>query len=123
MPGMRGLTIIVTSADPSCFHAALSIAAANAATDAPTRVYLHADAVALAAPPHVCPDDARYAAAGLPTLAQLVEECGAMGVRLIACQTGLALASLDAEALGPDIEAGGLVGLLSSLGDDRLVTI
>ncbi|MCJ8157441.1 DsrE family protein [Sphingomonas sp. LaA6.9] len=120
---MPGLTIIVTSADPTRFHAALSIAAASAATSAPTRVYLHADAVALAAPPHDCPDDARYAAGGLPTLAQLIEEVRALSVRLIVCQTGLALASLDAGALGPNIEAGGLVSLLSSLGDDRLVTL
>ncbi|MGH6782228.1 MAG: DsrE family protein [Sphingomonadaceae bacterium] len=120
---MRGLTIIVTSADPARFHAALSIAAANAATDAPTRIYLHADAVALAAPPYACPDDARYAAGGLPTLAQLIGECHAMGVRLIACQTGLALTALDVGTLHRGIEAGGLVGLLASLGEDRLVTL
>lgn len=120
---MTGLAIIVTSADPTRFHAALSIAAASAATGAPTRVYLHADAVALAAPPHACPDDARYAACGLPTLAQLIEETRALGVRMIACQTGLALASLDARALGPDIEAGGLVSLLATLDQDRLIAL
>lgn len=122
MSSMRGLTIIVTSTDPSRFHAALSIAAASAATDAPVRVYLHADAVALAAPPYACLDDARYAAAGLPTLAQLIDEVRAMGVRLIACQTGLALTALDASTLGPGVEAGGLVSLLAALGEDRLVT-
>lgn len=123
MPRMRGLTIIVISADASLFNAALSIATAHAANGALARIYLHADAVALAAPPYACPEDARHAAAGLPALAQLMEEARALGVEIIVCQTGLALTGLSAEALAPGMEVGGLVSLMSTLGNDRLVTL
>lgn len=117
---MRGLTIIVAAPDPARFHAALSIAAAAAATGATVRVYLHADAVALAAGGKAHPDGPRFTAAGLPTLDQLRTDALAMGVSLIACQTGLAMEGL---VLPDNIEAGGLVSLMTSLGDDRLVTV
>lgn len=120
---MRGLTVVVATADPARLHAALSLAAAAAAAGAATRLYFHADAVALAAPPHAWPDDARYAAAGLPSLAALFDEALAMGVRMIACQTGLALTGSSAGNLDTHIETGGLVSLLASLGDGRLVTL
>lgn len=120
---MRGLTIIVATPDPARFHAALSIAAAAAATGAAVRLYLHADAVALATPGAVHPDATRFTAAGLPTLDQLRADALAMGVRIIACQTGLAMCATDAATLPQGIEAGGLVSLIASLGDDRLVTL
>lgn len=120
---MAGLTIIVTTADAERFHAALSIGVAHAATGAPTRLYLHADAVALARPPHAAPGDARRIDAGLPTLAQLVEDARALDMQLIFCQSGLVLADCTANALAPGFQAGGLVSLLTSLGEDRLVTL
>lgn len=119
---MRGLTLIVAGGDAARFHAALSIAAASAATGALTRLYLHSEAVALASRPRSL-DDARHQAAGLPTLAQMLDEALGLGVRLICCQSGLALAGLTVEALDARIEMGGLVGLFAELGDDRLVTL
>ncbi len=120
---MRGLTLILVGPEPSRFHAALSIAAASAATGAATRLYLHGDAVSLLGPPLISQDDGRYGAAGLPTLEQMLGEALEMGVALICCQTGLALAGLEAEAIDPRIEVGGLVGLFATLGDDRLVAV
>jgi hypothetical protein len=35
----------------------------------------------------------------------------------------MALSGLEIGHLGPGVEAGGLVGLMTGLGDDRLVTI
>ena len=118
---MRGLTLIVAGADPARFHAALSVAAASAAAGAPARLYLHGDAVALLTPPPISTDDGRYEAAGLPTLAQMLEEAFGLGVALICCQSGLALAGLAADTIDARIEVGGLVGLFATLGDDRLV--
>jgi hypothetical protein len=46
-----------------------------------------------------------------------------MEVAIIACQTGLALGDYDAAALDPRVETGGLVGLMASLGDDRLIAL
>lgn len=122
-PLMPGLTIIVATADAERFHAALSIGVAHAATGAPTRLYLHADAVVLARPPHAAPGDARRAQAGLPKLADLIDDARALDMQLIFCQSGLALADCTAEDLAPGFQAGGLVSLLTSLGEDRLVTL
>ena len=120
---MRGLTLIVASLDARRFHAALSIAAASAAAGAATRLYLQEAAVALLAAPVSSPDDATHRALGLPTLAQMLGEALGLGVNIIACQSGLVMATLSAEALDPRIEVGGLVGLFATLGDDRLVTV
>ena len=120
---MPGLTLIVAGADARRLHAALSMAAASAAAGAATRVYLHGDAVLLLLPPLRAPDDDRHRMSGLPTLAQLLDEALELGVHLICCQSGLAMAGMAADGLDPRIEVGGLVGLFSSLGDDRLVTV
>jgi predicted peroxiredoxin len=120
---VRGLTLILAGADPSRFHAALSVAAASAATGAGTRLYLHGDAVVLVAAVIPSPEDERHRRAGLPTLAEMLDEALALGVNLICCQSGLALAGLSADALDPRIEIGGLVGLFAALGDDRLVMV
>ncbi|MEM8694453.1 MAG: hypothetical protein AAGE05_00340 [Pseudomonadota bacterium] len=123
MPDMRGLTIILASVDPERFYSALSIAAAHAATGVAVRLFLEGRAVTLLAERSPVPNDADRNASGLPTLAEMREESTHLGVRLIACQGGMALAGLEIGQLGPDVDAGGLVGLMTSLRDDRLVTL
>lgn len=120
---LRGLTIVVVEAATVRLHAALSIAAASAATGAPTRLHLHGEAARLLAPPVTAGEDEGYAAAGLPTLAQLLDEALGLGVAVSACQTGLAMATIDAAALDARIEMGGLVGVMAALGDGRLITV
>ncbi len=106
MPGMRGLTILVATADPERFHAALSFAAAQAALGGRSRVHLHGPAAALL-------DTAE------PDLIALRAEAIALGVEFSACQTGLS--GRQPAELPPGIEAEGPIGLLSRLEDDRLV--
>lgn len=118
---MRGLTIIVATADPARFHAALSLAAAQAALERPARLFLQAEAVALLRQPVAMPDDPRYNAAGIPRLGELLNEAMALGVTIIACQTGLALAGMEARDLPDGIETGGLIELLTQTEDDRLI--
>lgn len=120
MPGMRGLTILVATADTSRFRAALATAAAAAALGERARVFLHEDAVALLVEKPDA-DAARLASAGAPTQQQLLEIARESGVALIVCQTGLALAGLSMETLPADTQAGGLVSLLATLGEDRLL--
>jgi predicted peroxiredoxin len=120
---MRGVTIVVASADPGRLHAALSLAAAHAALERPARLFLQADAVKLLQPPVESADDQRYGEAGLPTLAQMLSEATAIGVAIIACQSGLALAGLSAEDLPAGVETGGLVELLAQNRDDQLVMV
>lgn len=117
---MRGLTIIIATADPARFHAALSLAAAQAALERPARLFLQAEAVALLRQPVAMPDDARYSAAGMPRLGELLDEAMALGVTVTACQTGLALAGMEASDLPGGIETGGLIELLTQAEDDRL---
>jgi predicted peroxiredoxin len=120
MRGMRGLTILVATAEPGRFRAALSTAAAAAALGASARVFLHEDAVTLLGPA-VDSDAARLAAVGLPDRAALLSVAQESGVQLLVCQSGLALAGLPLDALPAGTEAGGLVSLLARLGEDRLL--
>lgn len=120
---MRGLTIVLTGTDPEKLHDALSIAAAHAAVGGPVRIFFEGRAVALLAMRKPAPEDATRERNGLPTVAELRGEAEALWVALIACQGGMALTGLDIGQLGPAVEAGGLVGLMTSLGDDRLVTL
>lgn len=99
---MRGLTIIVATADPERFAAALTLAGAHAALGQRTRLYCH--------------DAAVIRLARSPLLDTALD----LGVRVIACQTGLAAHGV---ALPDYAEGGGMVSLLAELGEDRLVTI
>ncbi len=111
---MRGLTIVVAGADPDRFRAALTMACAAAALGRRARVYLHEAAVGLLAGNAPAPG-------GLPDLTDLRAIAAESGVDLIACQTGLALAGLSADT--QRVAAGGLIDLLATLEDDRLVTL
>ena len=122
MYAVRGLTIILTSHDPERYYSALAIAAAHAATGESTQIFFEGCAVSVLAETSPAPGDANRHANGLPTLAEIRYESTHLGVRLIACQGGMALAGLKIDQLGPEVESGGLVGLMTRLGDDRLVT-
>lgn len=119
---MRGLTILVATGDAERLHAALTYAAAGAAAGGNVRLHLHEGAVALLRPPIAAPADVVRSAAGLPTLAQIFDDAIALGVAITVCQSGLALARIDLDDLDDAISAQGPVGLLSSLGEDRILT-
>ena len=101
---MTGLGIIVADIDPVRFRTALTLAAAQAALGGRTRMLLDNAAVRLAA-------DAD----------ELLESCFELGVSVTLCQTGLALAGLQADRLDPRFTYGGMLGWLAELGDDRLL--
>ena len=118
---VRGLTVVVAEPAPERLRAALTLALANAALSGPARVFCQGPAVALLAPPIAAPHDGDHVAAGLPTLAGMIEEGFGLGVELIACQSGLHLMGVDATTLDPRIGFGGPVSLLQTLGEDRLL--
>lgn len=119
---MQGLSIIVASADGARFYAALETAAAAAALGRPARIFLQGEAAGLLRAPVSFDGDAARRAAGQPDLASLIAEAMAMDVRLVVCQSGMALAGMTASELVPQVRAGGLVSFLSEMGsDDRLV--
>lgn len=115
---MRGLNIVVLTDDPERLRGALAIAAAQAALGGTAAMFFQADAVALLSPGGIAPRDAAHQAAGLPSLDQLCEEALALGVRLIACQSGLAMRGIAATTLDPRIATGGAVSFLQGVADD-----
>ncbi|PZU09176.1 peroxiredoxin [Sphingomonas sp.] len=101
----RGLTIIVSGADPDRLRSALGVAAAEAALGGRVHLFLDAGAVPLL---RALPDalDAMLAAAL------------DLGVHASVCQTGLAEQAI---ALDPRFEAGGLISIMADLEQDRLL--
>ena len=121
---MPGLNIVILSEDAERLRGALMLALAHMALGGEARLFLQLDAVRLLAPPISAPRDADHAAHGLPSLATLIDEAFDAGVAIIACQSGLALAGLDAAALDPHVTAGGPVSFLQSVGpEDRLTLV
>ena len=110
---MQGLTIIVASADEERFRSVLEVAAANAALDRTTRVFLQGAAASLLQRLDAEAKEPQ-GMMGVPTLAQLLEEALALGASITICQSGLALAGMRADQLPGGVETGGLVELLAS---------
>lgn len=118
-----GLTLIVLTADAERFHAALSMAAAHAASGAPTRIYFHGPAVRLLVPPVIAPADESRRSSGMPTLEELMIDARDLGTRFLVCQSGLELSGLEMSRLIDGCETSGPVAIMSDLGDDRLTMI
>lgn len=99
---MRGLTVIMLTADADRFAGAMALASANAALGGRTRLYCHDAAVMLLEP------------------SAAMDAAIEIGVTIIACQSGLAA---HGRPLPDFAEGGGLVSLLATLGDDRLLSV
>ncbi|MET0363892.1 MAG: peroxiredoxin [Sphingobium sp.] len=120
----RPLLLIATTEDAERLRGGLTVACAEAALGGSVRLFLQLDAVAVLRPPLFAPRDGAHAAMGLPTLAALLDDALDLGVAVIACQSGLALAGMTAEALDPRIEMSGPVGVLaSSDAEERTVLV
>ncbi|WP_022684402.1 DsrE family protein [Sphingobium bisphenolivorans] len=115
---MRELRIVVTTAEAERFRGALVLAAAQVALGGRAAIFLQLDAVSLLRTPVAAPEDEAHRAAGLPSLAMLIEEAAELGVAIIACQSGLALCGLRAAALPAGAEVGGPLGFLQATDDE-----
>lgn len=115
---MRPLRFIVTTADAERLRGALVLASAQAALGGAASIFLQLDAVALLRAPIAAPLDDAHRIAGLPDLATLLTEAQALGVTISACQSGLALCGMAANALPPGVDVGGPVGFLQATSDD-----
>ena len=118
---MRGLTIVVADVSSERFRCALNLALATAALGGGARLFLDGEAVSILRQPIVGWEDESYAAAGLPTLPALCGEALDAGVRLILCQSGMAMAGAEPRDYDGRVEFSGMVSLIAELGDDRLV--
>lgn len=120
--GRPPLLLIAATADAERLRGALTIACTEAALGGAVRLFLLLDAVALLEPSITAPRDDAHVAHGLPRLVALIDDALDLGVRIIACQSGLALAGIAADALDPRIETGGPVSALAETGPaDRML--
>ena len=117
----RRLALVIGSLAEDRLHATLSLASAAAALGREVEIFLHAGAVAVLREGVRFDGDAALVAAGVPTIAGLIETALALGVGITACQSGLALTGMDAGWLNPAIRAGGLVDFLGRNADAELV--
>lgn len=123
MQHLTGLTIIIATADPARFRAALTLALTQAALGGRVRAYVHEEAVPmLARSPRIDDKSDQLAENGLPDRLDLIAIALEADVEITACQTGMAIARLDIDDLVPGVDAGGMMALMSSLGNDQLVT-
>lgn len=120
---MRGLTIILATPDFDRLRSAFRLTATQAALGGAARLFLDGPSARLLISPITAPDDAFQESAGQPTLAQLYETALELGVAILVCQSGLALAGVGAHRLDPRIEVGGLTSVMARLADDRLVAL
>ncbi len=108
----------MTTPDAERLRGALVLAAAQAALGGAAALFLQLDAVILLRAPTIAPQDVAHRAAGLPDLVTLLAEAQALGVTIIACQSGLALCGMATDALPSGVEVGGPVGFLQATDDD-----
>ncbi len=118
------LHIAILTADPGRLHGALTLAAAEAALGGHVRIFFQLDAVALLLSPIDAPGDALRTRHGVPSLAAILDDARAIGVELIACQSGLALLEADAAALGAQVGIGGPMAFMQTIGPgERLIWV
>ncbi len=118
------LALLLTAADPDRLRAALLLALCEAALGGSSRLFVQGAAAGLLARPIIAPQDEAARAAGEPGLAALLDEVLGEAIPVIACQSGLAIAAVRADALDPRIAIGGLIGFLAEVGPrDRLLSL
>lgn len=121
---MKGLTIIVASADAERFRTALVMALAQAALGGRTRLFLQERAVALLRGDDADLDEADlYADTGLPGRATMLADALDAGVEIHGCQSGLALVQAEAGEFDARVQWSGMISIFQTLGNDRMVTV
>jgi predicted peroxiredoxin len=118
------LAILLVTRDPARLRAALTLGRAEVALDGSARLFLQGEAAELLRPPVTEPRDAAWIAAGEPALADLLDAALDDGVQISLCQSGLAMAAMDARALDRRIALSGPLAFLAEAGPDiRLLTL
>lgn len=121
---MERLRFIVLTDDAERLRGALLLALSHVAGGGEASFFFQMDAVRLLTPGAIAPRDAEHAAAGLPTLADMLAQALDADVQLIACQTGLHLAALSHAELDPRINAGGPIAYMRDVNaSDRLLLV
>ncbi len=121
----RPLAILLTSAGHGKVHAAFVLAAGAAALGRPVVLFAtNAGCRALLADLGGLEDagrEQRVQAAGVAGLAELREAARELGVRLIACESGLRAEGLHTAPLCPGVEVAGVATFLVAAGNGQIV--
>lgn len=118
------LALLLVSADPARLRAALTLGRAEIALGSGASIFLQGEATALLKPPITDPRDDAWVAAGEPSLGQLLDEALDDGVAISLCQSGLAMAGIDASMLDPRIMLTGPIAFLADVrGEMRLLAL
>ena len=110
------LAILLVSDDKARLRAALMLAHAEIALGGTAQIFLQGEAAAMLRPPIAAPQDADWLKAGEPSLATLLDEALEDGATLSLCQSGLAKAGMEADALDPRIMLSGPIAFLAAAG-------
>ncbi|MEX2644236.1 MAG: DsrE/DsrF/DrsH-like family protein [Acetobacterales bacterium] len=124
------LSIVVLAGDYERVHYALIMASGAAAVGTPVTLFFTMGGVralladrgwrSLRPGEHGDPEarDTGFQRRGIAGFDELMESCGAMGVRFMVCETGLRAEDVGADQLRDDlpVEIGGVVGFLADAG-------
>lgn len=113
-PSGAPLAIIVAEPVHARVQAALTLACSAAALGRPARLFFAGPSVLALAPGFERDAEAAFAAAGVPTLDELLASAAELGVPVTACQSGLALTGLTPAELRPGVDPGGMVAFLAA---------
>ncbi|MBZ6377474.1 hypothetical protein B5C34_04745 [Pacificimonas flava] len=117
----RGLTLVVLSDEHARVHGGLTLAATAAAMGRSVQVFFQGEAVRAVLADRCWAKDPSLREHGIATVRQLLDQCSELGVRLVACETGIHQTGARQRGLYAAVETGGLVGALTE--DAELVTI
>lgn len=128
MGSAEPFAVLLISGGHERAHYAFMLLATAAAMGRPSVLFatnegcraLAADAAAIAG--RAAEDDA-LRARGVAALQDLRAACVELGVRLLACDTGLRIAALEADSLLPSVEVAGLPTLLDAARGGQIVTV
>jgi len=123
---MTTLGVLLISAGHERAHYALMVATAAAAIGREVTLFAtNAGCRALLAgtPLRDDPREALLATSGVATLAELLQAAEALGLRRIACESGLRAEGLHAAPLASGVEVAGLVTFLAAVGTGQVVTL
>lgn len=126
MRGVSTLGILLISGGHERAHYALVMATGAAAlgrdvtlfaTNAGCRLLLAGET------PDADPREALLAARGVAGIGTLLDAAGELGIRMIACEAGLAAEGLRDAALAAGVERAGVATFLEAVGQGQIVTL
>lgn len=123
MSGLRPLNLLILDDGHARLHGGLSVAVSAAALGRPVHIFFQGLAVRALVSDRPWPEDSAARDKGVAAIKELFAQAAELGIALTACESGLHLAGLTANALPPGIETGGLIGFLSGAGEGDLLTI